>query len=326
MAQIDTGNTSFCDRRDSWSFMEKKTTISLVVGISMAVISPLIVAGNSLIIVVIWKDPLKKLRSFTSSRILFSMAVADVLVGSILSPLHAGWSLLKGLRQKPTFSVGVPLAINAVLTSVSVGHVLLLTIERLFAVFAPLQYRVKITNRRVSIAAIAIWGYALVLGVLHGTLSDHFIIFSIIYTAQVLIEVSIIICANSVILYHFHNDSTRNHSNTTSIQNQPFYHREKRLCKSIALIVAVFFFCYTPWFIIDSVLYFCMLCHWNLDVLMKGLWFSLIFVYINSALNPFLYSWRLTRFRDSLKHLLSRTHQTATQEEQIELEQYDTKL
>lgn len=326
MAQIDTGNTSFCQSRDSWSFMEKKTAISLVVGISMAVISPLIVAGNSLIIVVIWKDPLRKLRSFTSSRILFSMAVADVLVGSILSPLHAAWSLLKGLREKPTLCVGVPLAINAVLTSVSVGHVLLLTIERLFAVFAPQQYQVKITSRRVSIAAIAIWGYALVLGVLHATLSDHFIIFSIIYTAQVLIAVSFIICANSVILYHFHNDSTRNQNNMTFLQNQLFYHRQRGLCKSIALIVAVFFFCYTPWFIIDSVLYFGMLCQWDVDVLIKGLWFSSIFVYINSALNPFLYSWRLTRFRDSLKHLLSRTHQMATQEEQIELEQYDTRL
>lgn len=323
---MDLENANFSDGHEFWNSMEKKRPLALVVGITLVAIAPLIVIGNALIIIVIRKDPLRTLRSFTSSRILFSMAIADVLVGSILCPLLADWSLLIGVGNQPTFSVSLPLAINAALTSVSVGHVLLLTIDRLFALFVPLQYRVKVTNRRVSIATILIWGYALVLGVLHAALLDHFIIFSIIYTAQVLIAVTIIICVNVVILYRFHSNPTRKESNMSSIQIQHFYQREKRLFKSIALIVCVFFLCFTPWFIIDSLLYFCMLCRRSLDALMKGLWFSSIFIYINSALNPFLYSWRLARFRGSLKHLLSKPDHRGIQEEHIELEQYDTRL
>ena len=324
---MDSENVSFSGGREFWNSMEKKRPLALVVGISMVAIAPLIVIGNVLIIIVIWKDPLRTLRPFTSSRILFSMAIADVLVGSNLCPLLAHWSLVIGMGDQPAFSVSVPLAINAVLTSVSVGHALLLTIDRLFALFSPLQYRLKVTNRRVSIATILIWGYALVLGVFHAALSNHFIIFSIIYTAQVLIAVTIIICVNIVILYHFHSDPTWKGRNVSSIQIQHFYQREKRLCTSIALIVWVFLLCFTPWFIIDSLLYYCVLrCRRSLDVLMKGLWFSSIFVYINSALNPFLYSWRLARFRDSLKHLLSKPHHRDIQEEHIELEQYDTRL
>ena len=178
---MDQENASFFDGHDHefWNSMEKKRPLALVVGISLVTLAPLIVIGNVLIIIVIWKDPLRTLRSFTSSRILFSMAIADVLVGSILCPLLADWSLLIGVGDQPTFSVSVPLAINAVLSSVSVGHVLLLTLDRLFALFAPLQYRVKVTNKRVSIATILIWGYALVLGVLHAALLDLFIIFSV---------------------------------------------------------------------------------------------------------------------------------------------------
>lgn len=164
-------NASFSNSHEIWNFLEKKKSLALVVGVIMVTMSPVIVVGNTLIIIVVWKDPLRKLHSFTSSYILLSMAVADFLVGSILCPLHADWSLLTGVGDQPLF------------TSVSFGHVLLLTVDRLFAVLAPLQYRVKITSKRVSIAAVAIWGYALVLGVLHAALSEIFIVCSIIYTA-----------------------------------------------------------------------------------------------------------------------------------------------
>lgn len=326
--QMAMENNTFSSNHEIWNAMEKKRPIALVVGIITVAMSPLIVIGNSLIIIVVWKDPLRNLRSFTSSTILLSMAIADFLVGSILCPLHADWSLLTGVGNQPSFSVGVPLAINAVLTSVSVGHVLLLTIDRLLALLAPFQYRVKVTNKRVSIAAIVIWGYAFVLGVLHAVLLEHFIIFSTIYTAQVLIVVATIICINIVILYHFRSNSTRNVISMGSVPIRHFYHREKHLCKSIALIVCAFLVCFIPWFIIESILYFCLLCGRNLDFLMKGLWFSSIFIYINSALNPFLYSWRLARFRDSLKHLLSGKghHRVVQRQQPIKPEQFDTRL
>ena len=135
------------------NFMETKRMFALVIGVIMAILSPLIVAGNALIILVVWKDPLRNLRSFTSTYILLSMAVADFLVGAILCPLNSDWSLLIRAGDKPSFSIRVPLTINAVLTSVSIGHVLLLTIDRLFALLTPLQYRVRVTNRLVSITA-----------------------------------------------------------------------------------------------------------------------------------------------------------------------------
>lgn len=189
---------------------------------------------------------------------------------------------------------------------------LLLTVDRLFAVLAPLQYRVKVTSKRVSIAAVAIWGYALVLGVWHAALSEIFIVCSIIYTAQVLIAVISIICMNIVLLHHFRCNPTRGDNSMASVPIQHFYHREKHLCKTIALIVCAFLVCFTPWFIVKSFLYFCMLCQWSLDSLMKGLWFSSLFVYTNSALNPFLYSWRLARFRDSLDQRSSQRHSART--------------
>lgn len=90
----------------------------------MVIMCPLIVLGNTPIIFVVWKDPLRILRSFTSSYILQSLAIADVLVGSILCPMHSYWSLTTAVGDEPLFPVRVPLTINAILISVSVGHVL----------------------------------------------------------------------------------------------------------------------------------------------------------------------------------------------------------
>ena len=282
-----------------------------------------------MIIVVVWKDPLRNLRSFTSSYILQSMAVADFLVGSILCPMHSYWSLMTAVGDEPLYTVFVPLAINAILISVSVGHVLLLTIDRLLALLAPLQYRVKVTNRRVCIVICAIWCYSLVLGVFHAALADHFVIISIIYTAQVLVAVSAVICINVVILCHFLKGSPRSQHSVESVPIRHFYQREKNLSKALALIVCASVVCFTPWLLIEALLYLCMLCRPNLDSLMKGLGFSSILIYINSLLNPFLYSWRLARFRNSLKHLLSKAPHRPPRpepEEQIELEEYDTRL
>lgn len=226
--------TSFNKTHEIWNFLETDKSLALSVGVIMVIMCPMIVLGNTVIIFVVWKDPLRNLRSFTSSHILQSMAIADFLVGSILCPMHSYWSLVTAVGDEPLFSVHVPLTINAILISVSVGHVLLLTIDRLLALLAPLQYRVKVTNRRVCTVICAIWGYALVLGVFHVALADHFLIFSIIYTAQVLLAVSAVICINIVILCHFLKDSARSENSVEAVPIRHFYHREKNLSSPVS--------------------------------------------------------------------------------------------
>ena len=320
-------NASFYKTHEIWNFLEMDKSLASSVGVIMVIMCPLIVLGNTLIIFVVWKDPLRNLRSFTSSYILQSLAIADVLVGSILCPMHSYWSLTTAVGDEPLFPVHVPLTINAILISVSVGHVLLLTIDRLLALLAPLQYRVKVTTRRVCIVICAIWVYALVLGVLHAALTDHFLIFNVIYTAQVLLAASAVISMNIAILCHFLKNPTRS-ENSMELPIRHFYHREKGLNKAIAIIVCANVVCFTPWLLIETLLYLCMLCRPNLGSLMKGLGFSSILIYINSLLNPFLYSWHLARFRISIKHLLSKgPHRVPHEEpEHMEVEEYDTRL
>ena len=60
--------------------------------IAVALIAfPFIVFGNSLVIMSVWKNPLKKLRSLPSNFILLSMAIADLLVGFVACPSIVYW-------------------------------------------------------------------------------------------------------------------------------------------------------------------------------------------------------------------------------------------
>ena len=321
-------NTSVYKTHEIWNFLETDKSLALSVGVILVIMCPMIVLGNTMIIFVVWKDPLRNLRSFTSSFILQSLAVADFLVGSVLCPTHSYWSITTAVGNEPLFPVHMPLALNAILITVSVGHVLLLTIDRLLALLAPLQYRVKVTNRRVCTVICAIWGFALVLGVFHAAVASHFLIFNIIYTAQVLVAVSGIIFMNIVIMYHFVKDPTRSENLMEDVPIRHFYQREKNLTKAIALIVCANVVCFTAWLLIETLLYLCMLCHPNQGSLMKGLVFSSILIYIISLLNPLLYSWRLARFRNSLKHLFSKSPLRVRHEEpeRMEVEEYDTRL
>ena len=156
--------TSDKDLGNGWLNVGNSPTISMAFSIPAMVMSAIIVFGNLLVVLSVWKDPLKKLRSSPSNRIIVSMAIADLLVGLVVCPLMAYW-VWAILHQKNLTSV---LKSFFVLTDVSSGHVLLLTVDRVFASVTPLQYRIKVTKRRVCIASIACWAYFILFGCAFG--------------------------------------------------------------------------------------------------------------------------------------------------------------
>ena len=184
-----------------WLSVENAKTISATVAVLAIVMSPIIVFGNSLVVLSIWKDPLKKLWSSPSNRIIISMAIADLLVGLVACPLtgYWGWSIFQ--NKHPAFGT---LAFFSVLINVSAGHVFLLTIDRFFALVTPLQYRVKVTNKRVWIATFSCWVYFVLFGCAFGLWQKQYVMLGTIYNLQILCILIFILVINLVILFRFH--------------------------------------------------------------------------------------------------------------------------
>ena len=69
------------------------------------VMSPVIVCGNLLVVLSVWKDPLKKLKSLPSNRIIALIAIADLLVGVVVCPLMVYWGWAIFHNRNLTFPV-----------------------------------------------------------------------------------------------------------------------------------------------------------------------------------------------------------------------------
>ncbi|XP_078357407.1 adenosine receptor A2a-like [Oculina patagonica] len=288
-----------------WLRVDNVKAVYTTLAVITMIMSPIIVFGNSLVILSVWKDPLKNLRSSPSNFILLSMAVADLLVGLVVCPLtaHWGWAIS---RHKDT-SFSLLFAVVSFLLNVSVSHMFLLTVDRFFALVTPLQYRAKVTNKRVSIATVTCWIYFLLFGCVLGLLQEYYAIVGTIYNLQILCFLVSMMVLYVVILWRFHR-----HSKMVELKEQPkanrqmILQRERRLWKAITTVICAFLVCFMPWFIIQITLYVCLPCHRNLSFLMMSFVCATGLTYANSALNPFLYAWRIPKYRDTFKYFLKK--------------------
>ena len=300
MAAI-TGNMNSEDLASEWQRAGNSKAISMTIAIPSMVMCPIIIFGNLLVILSVWIDPLKKLRSSPSNHIIVSMAIADLLVGLVVCPLMVYWGWAISQQQNLTLPA---LTSFTVLIDVSAGHVLLLTVDRVFASVTPLQYRVKVTNRRVCIASITCWAYFILFGCAFGLWEKGYIIMGTIFNVQSFCIVISIFVLNLVIVFAF-----RKHSKTTTTldyltENRQIMiqKRETKLHKGIAIVICAFVICFVPWLLVQCLFYFCAPCIFSRLMLVHTLTIALL--YANSGVNPFLYAWRIPRYRVTFKHFL----------------------
>ena len=178
--------------------------------------------------------------------------------------VYRGWAIFQ--NKNLTFPV---LKAVSVLVDVSAGHVLLLTVDRVFALVTPFQYRVKVTNRRVDIASIAYWVYFILFGCAFGLWAREYLILGTIFNVQSICILIGILVLNLVILIAFrkHRKNTKTQDQSTA-NRQIMLQRERKLSKASAIVICAFRICFVQWFIVQFLLYFCTPCSRQLTRLM----------------------------------------------------------
>ena len=277
-----------------WLRVDNPKTISATVAVLAMTLSPIIVFGNSLVILSVWRDPLKTLRLSPSNFILLSMAIADLLVGLVACPLTVYWGWAIFQKKDPAFG---PLKCRSFLVNVSLAHMLLLTIDRFFALVTPLQYRIKVTRKRVGIATVTCWVYFLLFGSALGLWQKYLTIIGTIYNLHIFCTLIFILVLYFLILYCFHKYSKTAQAQDQSETNRQLMHqRERNIFKAIAIVICAFLICFIPWFVVQIIIYFCLPFYCNLSVLMLVYAFTSILMYCNSGIKPFLYAWKLPKY------------------------------
>ncbi|XP_068708674.1 adenosine receptor A1-like [Montipora foliosa] len=282
------------------SFAE--ATILSICYISLSITT---VLGNTLVIVAVVKDPLKTLKSSPTTYILLEMAIADFCVGLVFAPSFA--MLIIFFEQKTVwYTLFLVTIFGHYFVIVSAYHVLLLTIDRYFALAKPLKYRTIITKKRVLLGSSAIWilccsSAALCLTVGEGSLLIPLLILatSIFLSSEGISLVYAVTLANLVSYYKKRMKDAENSPSNQLI----LYQREKKVFLVIFSVILAFCICYFPWVVVQLIFLFCLSCHANYRAVMVSRHVAILLLFVNSSLNPLLYSWRFSKFQTTFKYL-----------------------
>ena len=256
--------------------------------------------GNTLILVALHKEsslhPPSKL-------LLRSLAITDLLVGIIVEPLYVVYLMsVKSKRWDICYNVNVALFIAShILCSVSLLVLTAISVDRLLALWLGLRYRQVVTLRRVYITVIVMWVLSIV------ATSTSYIwnpeLLSLFLYIHLSFCLSIIIFSYMKIFFmlrHYQIQAEINVAQEQPRQAIPLNIARYRKAVYSALWVQVtLFICYLPFGITQALTDLKSVRFSSSVYLAKT--FSFTFVFLNSALNPLLYCWKIKEVRQAVR-------------------------
>ncbi|XP_047457667.1 trace amine-associated receptor 13c-like [Mugil cephalus] len=287
----------------------------IVIYILLSCISLLTVVLNLLVIISI--SHFRQLHTPTNL-FLLSLAVSDFLVGLLLMPIQI--LLLEGCWVLGTFLCGLSYYIGFILTSASVGNMVLVSVDRYVAICDPLCYPTKVTQSRVQICVCLCWICSVFYNsvILKDFLKDpdryvscygecviviDFITgaFDIVLTFVCPIAVIIVLYLRVFVVAVSQARAMRSHIAAVTLQGSGHVtakKSERKAATAIGVVVVVFLVCFCPYFSPS-------LAGQNISTSVEFSVFGLWLLFCNSCLNPLIYAFFYPWFRRSVKLIVT---------------------
>ena len=274
------------------------TITNCVLNVALAVVA---ISGNALVLYGVRKTP--ALRS-PSILLICGLASTDLCVGLIAQPLVIVSSLinlyshsvnLKSILNEATFAIALSLC------GVSLFIIAGISVDRLIAIVKPLQYPSIVTSSRVTCIHVVIWAVCVLAA--STRLWDVRLLFALISTSIFLcLCISIICHATMYKIMRRHRlqiqaqiqaiDDTKARTSMASLRKSAF---------NAFVVFIVLVICYCPYVVVCIVHFIGKAGDLRLGFLLSG-----TVVFLNSALNPLLYCWRIGEIRLAVLQMLRR--------------------
>ena len=288
---------------------------SVSAAVAVLFFAPITILGNLIVISAFCKDPNKNLRS-PSYILLTSLALSDFAVGAVQTPLTAYYWLDSFMAKRFPFPFTILLSVNGFVGLVSILHLLALSVDRFLATVTPLKYPTTVTKNRVYITVACIWGYSIVVGCIAAVL-EKIISGGTLFAVHIVILCSCITYLNTRIVIEIRRTSRELNSYVINEQANVFEKRERKVVKLVFLVLSVFVICYLPWCVTLILVLSCSAC--NLKALMYVYAVSGILLYVSPLIHPFLYTWRLPKFKEALlRHFKSNSSSSSLSVNRLE--------
>ncbi|XP_067372097.1 trace amine-associated receptor 13c-like [Channa argus] len=287
---------------------KRPLSVSVLIYIVLSFISLLTVTLNLLVIISI--SHFKQLHTPTNL-LLLSLAVSDFFVGLL-------WLfqiiLIDGCWLFGDFMCALYYGIDYIITSTSVGTMVLISIDRYVAICDPLHYSTNVGPKRVAICVSLCWVCSLFfLGVLmnssvtqsgryNSCVGECVIVIQFIYQIIGLILTFVVPIAVIIVLYMrvfaavlYQARAMRSHTTAVSLTAKK---SELKAARSLGLVIVVFLLCICPYFCVTLT---------GQDTLLSAssIAFAICLFYFNSCLNPMIYALLYPWFRKSIRLIIT---------------------
>ena len=237
---------------------------------------------------------------------LLSLAVSDLGVGLLVQPLYITYLVMfiKENTQTRTFEITRKILISTAyfLASASFFGVVAQAVDRFLAVHLHLRYRELVTHKRVVAVMISIWIISAILMLLSMWIPNA--------VGIILVPVESVCYLTTALLYFKIYLAVRHHSNQIHVLQAQLAQnnggdtantaRERKAAVGTFYVYLVFLICYLP-----------STCYWIIHrsagpstmLFQFGLYTNTL-MFLNSSLNPLIYSWKMRHVRHAIMEIL----------------------
>lgn len=303
-------------------------TVFLVSGTFLAVICSLTVLANSLLLVAIYKDPFNTFRTPTAC-FLVGLAITDLITGLVPEPMATSCYFMHYNNHPATLTrcpkiFQVAGIVAAITTNSSFLIVMAFTFAQYVAVAFPLKYKRLISIRKTLACVAIIWTYATLfelsqmMGVpieliqkidlhLHSTVSLFFTIITYVLL-QVVFRKQM---AERSVTLHLTNSASM--STSASIESPPGTQNrnsnvERNFVRLNLLLIVILLVCSQPSAILWYIYLYAGESTRNSQTLFVVRVIADNTLYLKFLLDPFVFAWRLPKYRKALKNALCRSN------------------
>lgn len=309
-----TGSVSRLPEENIFAQLSPKFYLTLIV--VEALLASTVTLGNFLLLLVIYLDPFRCLRTPTAY-LIANLGVADLLVGAFVGYCRTAenYFLYRGLQEPPPLNTAQYI-IGGSAMFVVVCTIIAMSWERYIAVSDPYNYNTRITVKRVKLCILGIWINALFLTVLPAA-GVRKLNFLFAYCYSHFLIPAVFLTVVYIMIFRKLSTNLRNLNQTVRSENSAQnkrrnLERERRLAVTILLVLIAFYTCFAPYFVKVHLWLLC-----GCEKSPSFLTYHLItndILFLFSLLDPIIYAWRLECFRKSFRRVLGFERNAVTPE------------
>lgn len=276
-----------------------------VVGFTLFTLSAIIAVSNAVLLFTIYKDPRRSFRTPPS------FLIANLSASEFLQGIAAVFPVaLRDVYRYHGLSFPYVKVFKAVTYTVacttlfvSSATIIVMSLTCYISINNPIVYKSRITIRKIKITIALVWIIALLMSLLPVTNLPEKTYMLIYLHTHASVPIILLTVTHFNVFRAF---GRRTREARQSFQGSPAeklkhtVKRQRNMVITIITILILFYITYIPQYITLHLLYFCKACQdsvtfYKIDVALSR------FLFISSAVDPFIYAWRFQKYRRAMR-------------------------